>query len=37
MALRCPSGMTQSTLVEAYRHNLQTTLLPQIGVTECST
>ena len=27
MALRCPSGMTQSTLVETCRHNLQTTLL----------
>ena len=39
MALRYPSGMTQSTLVETCRHNLklQTTLLPQIGVTEYRT
>ena len=35
MALRCPSGMTQSTLVETYRHNLQTQLLAQMGVVEC--
>jgi len=27
MALRCPSGMTQATLVETCRHNLQTSLL----------
>ena len=27
MALRCSSGMTQSTLVETCRHNLQTDLL----------
>jgi len=35
MTLRCPSGMTQSTFVETCRHNLQTALLAQIGVTEC--
>jgi len=34
MALRYPSGMTQATLVESCRHNLQTSLLPQIGVAE---
>jgi len=27
MALRCPSSMTQYTLVETYRHNLQSALL----------
>ena len=37
MALRCPSGMTQSTLVETCRYNLETSLLAQIGVTECRT
>jgi len=37
MALKCPSGMTQSTLVEICRHNLQTTLLAQIGVTKSRT
>jgi len=31
MALRCPSGMTQSTLVETCHHNLQTFLLTQMG------
>ena len=35
MALRCSSGMTQSTLVETCRHNLQTNLLARIGVAEC--
>ena len=35
-ALRCPSGMTQTTLVETCRHNLQTSLLAQMGVAECS-
>ena len=34
MVLRCPSGMTQSTLVETYCHNLQTMLMVQIGVIE---
>ena len=34
MALRCPSGMTQTTPVETCRHNLQTSLLTQIGVAE---
>ena len=34
MALKCPSGMTQATLVETSRHNLQTSLLAQIGVAE---
>ena len=34
MALQCPSGMTQVTLVEACHHNLQTSLLAQIGVAE---
>lgn len=29
--------MTQSTLVETCRHNLQTTLLTQLGMTECRT
>jgi len=37
IALRCPSGMTQSTLVETCRHNLQATLLTQIGVTQSRT
>ena len=37
MALRCPSGMTQVTLVETCRHNLQTSLLAQIGVAESRT
>jgi len=37
MALRCLSGMMQSTLVETYHHNLQTALLTQIGVAECCT
>jgi len=37
MALRCPSGMTQFTLVETCRHNLQTALPAQIGLTECRT
>ena len=37
MAIRCPCGMSQSTLVETCRHNLQTTLLAQIGVAECRT
>jgi len=32
MALWYSSGMTQSTLIETYCHNLQTTLLAQIGV-----
>ena len=35
MALCCPSGMTQSTLVETCHHNLQTCLLAQMGVAEC--
>ena len=35
MALRCSSGMTQSTLVETCRHNLQTKLLAQMRVAEC--
>ena len=34
MALRCPSGMTQATLVETCRYNLQTSLLAQLGVAE---
>ena len=37
MALHSPSGMSQSTLVETYCHNLQTALLVQIGVAECRT
>jgi len=37
MALCCPSGMVQSTLVETCRNNLQTTLLAQIEVVECRT
>ena len=36
LALRCPSGMTQATLVETCRHNLQTSLLAQMGVAECN-
>jgi len=35
MALRCPSGMTQSTLVKTCRHNLHSSLLAQIGVAKC--
>jgi len=34
MTLRCPNGMTQATLVETCHHNLQTSLLAQIGVAE---
>ena len=37
MTLRCPSGMTQVTLIETCRHNLQTSLLAQIGVVESRT
>jgi len=37
MALRCPSGMTQATFMETCRHNLQTSLVAQIGVTESGT
>jgi len=37
VALRCPSGMTQVTLVETCRHNLQTSFLAQIGVAESRT
>ena len=37
MTLRCPSGKTQSTLVETFCHNLQTVLLAQIGVADCRT
>ena len=37
MALHCPSGVSQSTLVEMCRHNLQTLLLAQIGEAECRT
>jgi len=37
MALRCPSSMTQSTLIETCHHNLQIALLAQMGVTECRT
>ena len=36
-ALHCPSGVTQSTLVEKYCHNLQTFLLAQMGVAKCRT
>ena len=32
-----PSDMTQSTLVETCHHNLQTSLLTQMGVEECHT
>jgi len=34
MTVRCPSDMTQSTLVKTCRHNLQTSLLDQMGVAE---
>ena len=34
MSLCCPSDMTQSTLVETCRLNLQTFLLAQMGVAE---
>jgi len=37
IALHRPSGMTQSTLVETCRHNLQTSLLAQMEVAECHT
>ena len=37
VALCCPSGMTQSRLVETCHHNLQTSLLAQMGVAECRT
>ena len=37
MALHCPSGITQSALVERCRRNLQTSLLAQMGVAECHT
>jgi len=37
MALRYPSGITQSTLVKTYRYNLQTALLAQMGVAKCRT
>ena len=37
MALRYPSGVTRATLVETCRHNLQTSLLAQIGVAESRT
>ena len=37
MALRCPSSITQSTLVETCHHNLQTFLLAQMGLAECRT
>jgi len=37
MALRYPSGMAQATMVETCRHNLQTSLLAQIGVVESRT
>ena len=37
IALRFPSGMTQATLVETCRHNLQTLLLAQTGVAESRT
>jgi hypothetical protein len=33
LALRCPSGMTQATIVETCRHNLQISLLKSMGVT----
>jgi len=35
MTLRCPNGMTQSILVDTCHHNLQTSLLAQMGVEEC--
>ena len=37
MALPYPSGMTQSTLVETCCHNLQISLLTQMGVVEYHT
>ena len=37
MTLHYPSDMTQSTLVETCRHNLQTFLLAQMGVVKCHT
>jgi len=37
MTLLCLNGMTQSMLVETCCHNLQTTLLAQIGVAEYRT
>jgi len=37
MTLRCPSSMTQATLMQTCRHNLQTSLLTQIGVAESRT
>ena len=37
MTLCCPSDMTQSSPVEICRHNLQTSLLAQVGVAECCT
>jgi len=37
IALRCPSGVTQSTLVETCRHNLQASILAQMGMMECHT
>ena len=37
MVLQTLSSMTQSTLVEICHHNLQTTLLTQIGVAEYRT
>ena len=36
MALKCQSGMTSATLVETCRHNLQTSLLTQMGVADCT-
>ena len=37
MALWCSIGMTQYKLVETYRHNLQITLLAQIGIAQSRT
>jgi len=37
VTLRCPSSMTQVTMVETCRHNLQTSILAQIGVAESRT
>jgi len=37
MALHCPSGITQSMLVETCHHNMQTFLLTQIGVVKYRT
>ena len=37
MTLCCPSGMTQSILVETCHHNLQISLLAQMGVAGCRT